>query len=155
MRAAALKAIPLKIGYGLVMIGAALLAYYVCFVPDPFYCKPHAVRTYLRNREAINTYVQNIYRGQIPELRHPGMFGDTDYYLLDVLRPEGVFAVSKQNDCVVIMFEFLPDQAARELIYSPDGRRGLPSKYLAPNPNWVIFEIREIEPNWYYCRWNM
>jgi hypothetical protein len=122
---------------------------YCLVVSDPFFEGPHPVRTLRRHRSDIETYVESIYAGRIPERN-----GDKGYYILDVLGANEVTYVRKVEGCIVITFAFMPTDAVPELIYSPLGQQGLPAEYRANNGRWSFFQLTPIDEKWFYCLWD-
>jgi hypothetical protein len=117
--------------------------------------EPGPVRTLRWNREQIERYIFRIYAGLVPQ-REEG----EGYYLLDVLAAAGARYVRVEEHCVVIYFASLPPDAVPVLIYSPYGWGGVPERYRPGGPRdavpetWKVFDFRQIDDHWFYCRWD-
>jgi hypothetical protein len=139
----------------LLLLGAALFAWYVSAVPDPFYLQPGPVRAFRRNRERIEAYVASIEAGRVPMREH-----NRGYYVLDVLLAHDATYVRKEGDCVVVTFAFMPTDPVPVLVYSPKWLAGLPGAYWpggrpAGKPStWKVYDFTPTDDNWFYLRWD-
>ncbi|HEX5472007.1 MAG TPA: hypothetical protein VFW73_08975 [Lacipirellulaceae bacterium] len=109
-------------------------------------CQPSPVQVFERQRDVFEHYVRKANSGAIRS-RDDGR----GYLIPAALFDEGVSQISSADSCLVFYFASLPPDSIEEIIWSPDGCRGLPLHLDSLGRN-TIHELVTLDNEWFYMR---
>ncbi len=129
---------------GVVGIGLAVPLYglYCWWMQD----NPEMV--YRRHQHELNLYVEQLAAGTAPKRPNGG------YAVPPFLVDHGVRRVVLADDCVEIVFSFMPTNEVPMLWYSPRGFDPLPPRLEELKRTCHYFRWQELSANWGACYWD-
>jgi hypothetical protein len=117
---------------------------------------------YLLDHQRMQNNPKRIFRRYEPELRgyaHRLEAGEVyseegrGYAIPPFLIDHGARYTTKEGDCFVISFGFMPTDAVPELWYCPKGFDPLPEA-LADRKRHSYFQFVQLAPDWAECHWD-
>ncbi len=106
---------------------------------------PTPVCAFQRHKGVFEKCVADVSSSKVPERVDQQGFDVTNE-----LGRMGVSYLRKEGTCVIFVFESLPPDAIPELVFSPNGFRGLPLDDGSERGNSLV-HLEKLDQQWFYC----
>jgi hypothetical protein len=107
----------------------------------------HPARIFLRYEQELRRYGARLESGEVYSE------ADRGYALPQYLIDHGARSCTKEGDCFIIHFSFMPTDAVPELWYSPYGFEPLPEELAQRRQN-SYFRFTQLATDWGECYWD-